>query len=177
MVLEKERSPASEALIALRKAMTGKKGRPGMTQQDFAVHVLGTSIGTVARYETTEPPKGDVLLKLRSIAKQIRQEDIAETFQRLWLEEVFTLLGQDAKNMLITDPGANRSMLVASVSNGPPLRASHDFLTLVQHYESGKEPYRSAAMAIFKAMQEAASAGVEDPMAKQITDTFYGKHK
>ena len=45
----------------------------------------------------------------------------------------------------------------------------------ITHFESGKEPYKTAAVKIFKDMQGAARAGKE-PLEKEIEDTFFGKH-
>jgi transcriptional regulator with XRE-family HTH domain len=59
---EKPRHAASQAVIDLRKAL-------GMTQQQFAVEVLGTAVTTIARYETTHPPPRDVLERLWKISQ------------------------------------------------------------------------------------------------------------
>src|ERR1019366_425037 len=98
---ETPRNEASAAVIALRKAL-------GMTQQRFAVETLKTAITTVARYETSHPPRGPVLLRLAEIAEQSGQlayRDSAEgggsafiklalVFQRLYIEEVIQNLGR-----------------------------------------------------------------------------------
>jgi hypothetical protein len=42
----------------------------GMTQQRFAVEVVKTAIGTVAVWETSNPPHGETLLRLAEVALQ-----------------------------------------------------------------------------------------------------------
>jgi len=75
-----KREAASEALIELRQAM-------GKTQQEFSTYILNSAINTVARYETTHPPKGDALLRLARIARDAATtaDNRAEraTFERL----------------------------------------------------------------------------------------------
>jgi hypothetical protein len=190
------RDPASQALITLRTAME-------LTQQRFAVEVLKCAIGTVSRYESFGAPKGNVLLDLRAIAKKealeagaeaekekdeenvdrlIAKKDkldqVADTFQRLWLEEVYALLGDDAKSMLIA--GAGKGMLVAFPGNPVGVRASKDFATLLRHSTltaAEHAEYRNAAIRLFKSMQEAAEAGVQPLEKKDIARAFLGTHK
>jgi hypothetical protein len=162
MVSERTRSDASQALVRLRESLPGKKGKRGITQQSFATQIYDCAIGTIARWETTDPPAGEALLKLRQIAHEYGLRDIADTFQRVWLEEVHRALGHFAARItLIGEPGT-AGLLVATLPAGPGTRAAKDFLTLLQHYESGKEPYKAAAIKIFKAMQDAARTGKDD---------------
>ena len=79
------RSAASCAALALRTAL-------GMTQQQFAVEIVKTAIGTVAVWETGRPPKGDVLLRLADVAWEHGQWLLAEEFSKLFLEEVMPRL-------------------------------------------------------------------------------------
>src|ERR1019366_1262337 len=85
-VREQPRHSASYAVAALRKAM--KK-----TQTSFAVEVLGTAVSTVARYETSHAPSGDVLLRLASIAERQGLSDLQNTFRTLYADEVFAKFG------------------------------------------------------------------------------------
>jgi len=82
----KRKAPASEALVSLRKAME-------KTQTDFAVGVLKCAISTLARYETSDPPRGEVLLKLADIAARNQHSVLADTFRRIYLDEVFEKFG------------------------------------------------------------------------------------
>jgi transcriptional regulator with XRE-family HTH domain len=78
---EKPRHAASQAVIELRQAM-------GMTQQQFAVQVLGTAVTTVARYETSHPPSGKMLVTLSDIAMEqshkVRGTDAGRELNRLF---------------------------------------------------------------------------------------------
>jgi transcriptional regulator with XRE-family HTH domain len=101
----RKRHPLSEAVIELRTSL-------GDTQQQFAER-LHTALSTVARYETSRPPAGGMLLRLAVIAEQRaigRQADdakvlieLATGFQRLYLEEVFGTIGVN-HNLLRTFP-------------------------------------------------------------------------
>jgi hypothetical protein len=57
------RSKASEALVTLRRTL-------GCNQQRFSSEILQIAIGTLARYETSNPPTGDLLIRLSEIALQ-----------------------------------------------------------------------------------------------------------
>lgn len=57
----KERHPASKAVIALREAL-------GLSQAEFGAKILGLSEISVARYETSHPPSGEQLRRLRDVA-------------------------------------------------------------------------------------------------------------
>lgn len=59
-----------------------------MTQQEFAVKAVKTSIGTVAVWETTRPPRGDALLKLADVAWDRGQLRLADEFEWLFLDDV-----------------------------------------------------------------------------------------
>jgi hypothetical protein len=59
----------------------------GKTQQTFAVEVMKTSIGTIARWETSDPPRSEVLDQLASIAYQHKLDEIGNVFLKARLEE------------------------------------------------------------------------------------------
>ena len=83
---ERPRHSASYAVAALRKAM--KK-----TQTSFAVEVLGVAVSTVARYETSHAPSGEVLLRLASIAESQGLPRVRDVFRRRYIDEVFAKFG------------------------------------------------------------------------------------
>src|SRR5258705_11906762 len=60
------------AVRALRKSL-------GESQQQFAYR-MDAAIRTLARYETTRPPKGKTLAHLKRIAMENGREDLAEVF-------------------------------------------------------------------------------------------------
>lgn len=78
----REKHPLSVALVALRKHL-------GETQQQFA-NRLGVAVTTVARYETSNPPRGPVLEKLMKIALDAEMEDVSRMFERAALAHTET---------------------------------------------------------------------------------------
>ena len=121
---EKTRNAASRALIALREEM-------GKTQQQFAVEVLDTTVTTMGRYETTHPPRGEVLLTLARIAeesalskvseqqKQIRLLALRDAFREMYLEQVAENLGFQ----LVVMP-ATRTRLISCRATTVPMTAT-----------------------------------------------------
>lgn len=71
---------ASEALKALRAAL-------GETQQQFA-HRVGMAITTIARYETSRPPRGSVLVTFANIAEENGLHEIATRFNNAIIREM-----------------------------------------------------------------------------------------
>lgn len=78
------RQPVSQALVDLREGLE-------MSQQRFAVEILNCAVGTVARYETFAPPKGEMLLRLMSIAAEAKMQPQARVFEEAWREEIDAL--------------------------------------------------------------------------------------
>ena len=111
-----QRDAASTAVSDLRLAM-------GMTQQRFAVEVLKTAITTVARYETTHPPRGDALLRLAKIAAQNDLLDLAARFRRLHLDEVLSGLHFN----LLVDEQTKTGWLVMKLNGQPQIDDAIDF--------------------------------------------------
>src|ERR1041385_9011615 len=91
---EKRRHDASSAVAALRKEMA-------MNQTSFAVEVLKVAVSTLARYETSTPPRRDVLHKLAVIAgrealspectpeQRTRYVELRDTFRVLYFKDSF----------------------------------------------------------------------------------------
>jgi len=67
-----EPNPVSDAVRKLRECL-------GQTQQEFA-HSLGVAITTVARWETTRPPKGKILAELERLATENHQSELVHVF-------------------------------------------------------------------------------------------------
>lgn len=74
-----------------------------MTQQQFAVEAVKTSVGTVAVWETTRPPRGDALLKLADVAWERGQPRLADEFRWLFLDEVVPRLQVGGVNRQCTN--------------------------------------------------------------------------
>ena len=68
------------AVRALRQSL-------GESQQQLAFR-MKTAIRTIARYETTRPPKGKVLAHFKQIAAENGREDLAEVFAQALAEEL-----------------------------------------------------------------------------------------
>jgi len=90
----KARDDASAALIDLRAVFE-------MSQAEFAIKVMDLAPMTISRMETATPPRGDMLLKLSTIAFHAfstshvgRPEllDIAARLHGVYLREFFTAL-------------------------------------------------------------------------------------
>lgn len=76
----KTRNPISEALVQLRAGLKE-------TQQQFA-NRMHTAITTIARYETSRPPKGKVLAELERIAIENDLPDCAAVFRAALAKEL-----------------------------------------------------------------------------------------
>jgi hypothetical protein len=105
----KPRDAASEALIALRLAM-------GKTQAAFAVEVLKTAVTTIARYETSHRPPGDVLLRLADIANEHGLAELQSKFQLFYLEDAMRNLGSKLVMVPRTGTEPARGFLTMSLS-------------------------------------------------------------
>lgn len=113
---QKERHPASAAVIALREAL-------GLTQQRFAVEVMGCALNTVARWETTNPPHGETLVRLKTVAHEKMQPAIETTFTSLYLDET---LGQ-FQGVLLPGPNKDEGWLVVKLSGRRQVDSAIEF--------------------------------------------------
>jgi DNA-binding transcriptional regulator YiaG len=98
------RTAAQMALIDLRKALE-------MTQQDLAV-TLGTTVRSVARWETADSPRGRVLKRLEKFAARKGCPDHAAEFRRLQLHEEFLRAN---KKLFLTGEGLDLQAAIALV--------------------------------------------------------------
>src|SRR5271156_458013 len=78
----RSRNPTSEAVVHLRQAL-------GESQQQFA-NRNQTAITTIARYETSRPPKGKALAQFARLAEEAGRHDIASVFERALENELGT---------------------------------------------------------------------------------------
>lgn len=100
-----------------------------MTQQRFAVEVLKSALNTVARYETTNPPRGEALLRLAKIADENNLPDIAARFRRLHFDEILSL-----QPNLVIDAPAKTGWLIMRLSGRERIDAAIDF---IEKYRTG----------------------------------------
>jgi len=109
-----KKDPLSEAVRKLRLAL-------GESQQAFAYR-MKTAIRTIARYETTTPPKGKALAELFWVATDTGNTELANVFRSSLVGEIgivgnFTQLGALASH---TVPGihADLAVMLADFKNG-----------------------------------------------------------
>jgi transcriptional regulator with XRE-family HTH domain len=161
---EKKRAGASDALIALRKAM-------GKTQQTFAVEVLKSSIGTVARYETADPPQGDVLLRLRDIAREHGFHEIASRFELAYREQMQKPLLSELTTVPATEISPAHGHLTISLPHERAIAAAQDFMILLAQLDSPDSKIKRGAVSAFSSLRKAARR-YENPAVGEMQDTF-----
>src|SRR6185312_3179307 len=81
---EKPRTAVSRAVIALRESL-------GMTQQQFS-NAVEKTLGTIAVWETSKPPRGEALLDLAEFAWRNQHAALSRVFWLLLLYEVIPRL-------------------------------------------------------------------------------------
>jgi transcriptional regulator with XRE-family HTH domain len=123
----RQKSPVSQALADLRKAM-------GKTQQEFAVHVLDCAISTLARYETSDPPRGDVLLRLAEIADKAGQQGQAEAFRAAYREEQYQKFGD---SLTVSNGVGYLSMKLTGATE---LAEATEFMKRIGEMQGRREP-------------------------------------
>lgn len=159
---EKKRDAASEALISLRKAM-------GKTQQTFAVEVLKTAIGTVARYETSDPPRGDVLLRLSDIARKNGFHELSSEFELLYLDGVQKKLGSRLIVIPPTESEPARGYLNVALSGIAAITSARAFLGLLDQCNHPNEEFRRMAASALSTLR-AAWEKHSDPEFRDLHD-------
>jgi hypothetical protein len=79
---------ASKLVIELRRVLD-------KTQQAFAVEFMKTAITTIARWETSHPPRGKALIRLAEIADQSGFPLLGEEFEVLYADDMVPNLRSD----------------------------------------------------------------------------------
>ena len=161
---EKPRDAASEALIALRKAM-------GKTQQTFAVEVLKSAIGTVARYETSDPPQGDLLVRLWEIAEQHKLFHHRDVFRKLYFAEVKRKLGFDLLTIPRTETDPAHGCLMLDLDGEDALRGAQSLLLLNSQLASDDPKIRRNAVDALSSLQ-ASARKYTNPAVGEIQDAI-----
>lgn len=95
--MKQQTNPVSEAVRSLRVAL-------GESQQAFAYR-MKTAIRTIARYETTRPPKGKALSEFYRVATENGNQDLAAVFRNALTAEMgvagkYTQLGALASHTI-----------------------------------------------------------------------------
>ncbi len=117
-----------------------------MNQTSFAVEVLKVAVSTQARYETSTPPRGDVLQKLAVIAgrealnpqcipeQRARFLELRDTFQVLYFKDCFEDKGFDAHATYswahLPGGGQDIGFLMVKTESEEEARAARFFLTI-----------------------------------------------
>jgi transcriptional regulator with XRE-family HTH domain len=78
--MDMERSAVGQKVREFRLAI-------GQTQQQFA-QTMKTAITTIARYETSRPPRGSALVRLAQLAWDNGQREFADFFSRAFAEDM-----------------------------------------------------------------------------------------
>jgi len=112
-----ERHVASAALIALRETI-------GITQEGFAA-LLGKTVTTVARYETSHPPAKLALLELAAVAYQQSEALPDKSRALLLLRETFISL-HERDAMQRADAQLRKALPSSESSTGVLLVHSHN---------------------------------------------------
>lgn len=146
---EKTRDAASEALIALRTAM-------GKTQAQFAVTVLDTAVTTIARYETSHPPQGELLLRLSEVAEQQQLFKLRDIFGELYVKQVLKKLGFDLMTIPRTEAEQEHGYLFKRLNGEHALAGAQSFLLVLAQLESDDSEIRQHAIGALSALKKAA---------------------
>jgi transcriptional regulator with XRE-family HTH domain len=160
----KQRNAASEALITLRTAM-------GMSQAQFAVMVLESAVTTVARYETSHPPQGDLLIRLAEIAEQHELIQLRDVFRKLYFAETKGKAGFDLMTIPKTEAEAAHGCLMLHLSGEEALSGAQSFLLILAQLSSADPKIRRNAVAALSALQSAARK-YTNPAVGEIQDAF-----
>jgi transcriptional regulator with XRE-family HTH domain len=164
---EKPRNAASEAVIALRTAM-------GKTQATFAVEVLKSAVTTVARYETSHPPRGDVLLRLADVADQHQLYDISKNFRFLYLDGVKEALRGAAMFFVPqtnTQP-AGGYLLPLRLEGADVVRGAQAFLDIIRARTAGDPEINKKAESALSALVFAAREINANPAGDDVKDAL-----
>lgn len=127
LAMLRTRHPASDAVLDLREALE-------KTQPELAM-MVGASRTSVARWETSHPPRGETLLRLAKFAKQqaigkhgptvgesLGKVEIA--FMSLYFDEILENVGGE----ILADPRTGKGYLLTKLENSEQVSAAMKFL-------------------------------------------------
>jgi transcriptional regulator with XRE-family HTH domain len=161
----KTRDAASDALVALRKAM-------GKTQQTFAVEVLKTAITTIARYESSNPPpRGEVLLRLRDIAVQHGFHELASRFELLFVEDITGKLAYRLTRFPATETRPAYGIGILRLEGERALSSMYDYQKILGELNSPDPATKQNAVSTLSALHRGARKTVEPSDA--LHDAFF----
>lgn len=156
------RAAASDGMVALRKALN-------MTQAEFAVLVLKTAVTTIARYETTHPPEGDLICRLEQIAEEHNLFELRDRFRELYAEEVLSKLAFTILMRPKSDEEREHAYLFTRVNGRDAILLAQYFLTVAEALNSEVQGERESALDALGAMQKAADFINANPVHAKLT--------
>jgi hypothetical protein len=184
----KSRHPASRKVIALREAM-------GLTQAQFAKDILQCAWGSVARWETTHPPRGDALLRFFDVAecealswnhkanqkegtdhveaykKWDRFLNLAHGFLALYYEDLLETVPRNFVTVGVSRWEDSHAYLLAKVWGLEGIVAAESLLSASDALQSKNPVKRDAAKAALKQFARAVAA------LKQLPDEMPASRK
>jgi transcriptional regulator with XRE-family HTH domain len=156
------RNEASATLVALRTAMK-------MSQAQFAVMVLETAVTTIARYETSHPPQGDLLLRLAAIAEKQGLNDLRDVFRKLYLEDVKEKIGFDLLTVAKTETEPRHGYLFIRLDGEDAHRLAQSVLLVNAHLHSDDPQMRENALFGVSSLEKTARK-FENPAVGELQD-------
>jgi hypothetical protein len=161
---KKTRDDASQALIDLRTKM-------GKTQAAFAVEVLKTAVTTIARYETSHRPPGDVLIRLSDIAREHGFHELASKFRLFYLEDVLKVIGSQIT--MVPEEGSTpaHGYLTTFLSDELEVRLAQAFILIRARLKSPDSKVKRKAVSAVESFEKASREG-ENPAIGESMDAF-----
>lgn len=160
-----KRDPASLALIELRKALK-------MSQAEFAIKLMDVAPITVYRLETTDPPRGDTLLRLAEIADKAPCEiysdekdpdepsewdvlqELRDRLLGMFLDDVVSRIG--VPFFQIVEKGKRRhAFLLMRLNDTESMGAAYSFVTASKALHSDDAAVRSEAQKVLSTFDRA----------------------
>jgi hypothetical protein len=161
----KTRDAASDALVALRKGM-------GKTQQTFAVEVLKTAITTIARYESSNPPpRGEVLLRLRDVAREHGLHELSNRFELLFMEDILGKLTYRLTRFPATETHPAYGIGIQRLEGELALSSMYDYQKILGELNSPDPATKQNAVSTLAALHRGARKTVEPSDA--VHDAFF----
>ena len=143
----------------------------GKTQAQFAVQVVETAVTTVARWETSHPPQGDLLLRLGEIAQQQGMFDLRNVFRKLYAKEAVRKLGFDLMRIQETETEPAHGYYFKHISGELALSGIQDFNILLSQLESPNPKVKRNAISLLSVLREGVRK-FENPAVGEIHDAL-----
>jgi hypothetical protein len=150
---EKQRSAVSWAMVRLRRAL-------GKSQTSFAVEDLKVAVSTLARYETSTPPRGNVLLELAKIAERENLTELRDEFRDVFIDELAVSLTSDRSFIHVVRPGDDRPAyghLLMDLEGLEELDAASEFVNIIEATRSADPAVKKRAEIAIKSLSRAAA--------------------